>query len=420
MGILNDFALDSEVFDNPLIKWQLHALKYMGFIYSRTDCWQLFHLLRGVLVSFSLFVLVCAQARSIWLQSDDLAKLSPALGASIVYINISARIIPFYYYGKIFNELLTKAHMGVKKVLTTNLPTETHIFNSYRRYITTIDYIITPPFAMSLIFVSFEGLYFIMYQLEDWSLQEQAGNATIPLAHLFDLYPTRTLSDSFFFSFIVPFYMASIGITCFFAWPTFHAALMRYISFRLDVINYKLENMSEYADNLIERLKPTQKSQLAQHRPKFLNHIFITCVKDIAEVKLFTSKYEYVSNVAVFIESSTISALLCVQLYLISMDFSAAFGIYGVWIFATAGILWLYYWHANEISHKSNQITNALYSFNWYEVPLSLQKDVAIFMGASMKPIIMKSGFIHMNTNSFVTILKTSYSYFTLLGNVAE
>lgn len=63
--------------------------------------------------------------------------------------------------------------MGVKKVLTTNLPTETHIFESYRRYITTIDYIIMPPFVMSLIFVSLEGLYFIMYQLEDWSLQEQ-------------------------------------------------------------------------------------------------------------------------------------------------------------------------------------------------------------------------------------------------------
>lgn len=88
---------------------------------------------------------------------------------------------------------------------------------------------------------------------------------------------------------------------------------------------------------------------------------------------------------------------------------------------------------------QSNEITNTLYSFNWYEAPLSLQKDISIFMTASMKPIIMKSGFIYINTNSFYVvihalfnsslnksnynsfqILKTSYSYFTLLQNFAK
>lgn len=80
MGILNNFALDSEVFDNPLIKWQLHALKYMGFIYSQTDCCQLFHLLRGILVSFSLFVLVCAQV------SEDLPLQIALFQSSIILI----------------------------------------------------------------------------------------------------------------------------------------------------------------------------------------------------------------------------------------------------------------------------------------------------------------------------------------------
>lgn len=59
--MLDDFALDVEVFDNPLIKWQLTTLRFMGYIFASTDSFKLLHFLRGILVSISMFVLVLAQ-----------------------------------------------------------------------------------------------------------------------------------------------------------------------------------------------------------------------------------------------------------------------------------------------------------------------------------------------------------------------
>ncbi|XP_037907852.1 odorant receptor 56a-like [Hermetia illucens] len=178
--------------------------------------------------------------------------------------------------------------------------------------------------------------------------------------------------------------------------------------------------MPKYVDDLLKKSEFVCSSELINHQPDLLKSILVSCSDDLTEVKLFSSNYEYVSTVAVFIESATISALLCVQLYIMSKDFSAGYGLYELWSMATVAILWIYYWHANEISHKSNGITNALYSFNWYEIPLPLQKDIAVFMFATMKPITMRSGFIHMNTNSFFMLLKTSYTYFTLLQNFTK
>ncbi|CAD7077643.1 unnamed protein product [Hermetia illucens] len=168
------------------------------------------------------------------------------------------------------------------------------------------------PVSLAVVLVFIEGVYFIIYQSDGWTVQWQAENASKGLNHLFVLFPTGSLSESFFFTFILPFYVAIVGFSCFFAWHTVNTAIMRYISFRLDVVKYRLENM------------------------------------------------------------------------------------------------------------RSNELTNALYSFNWYEVPLPLQKDIALFMGTSMRPITMKSSFINMKLNTFFMILKTSYSYFTLLQNFAK
>ncbi|XP_037902460.1 odorant receptor 56a-like isoform X1 [Hermetia illucens] len=420
--MLENFALDAEVFDNPLLKWQLTTLKLMGYIFLRTDSFRLLHFLRGVLVSISIFVLVFAQARSIWLHSDNLERLSPALGSSITYGNVFTRVIAFYCYQERYNQMLTHAKAGLKKILATSLPKEILLYNSYINYITTMSHTIMILMTGAVVLLSIEGVYFIIHQSQEWTIPRQEGNSTKAkgMNHLFVLYCTGSLSESFFFTFILPYYMLLVGGCFFFTWQTISAALMRLISFRLDVIKYRLENISEYANNLLAKVQPNENHKHAPSYPKVLKYVLGSCVEDLTEIKLFASNYEHISSITVFIESATTSALLCLQLYILSKDFSVGDIIYASWSVATVGLLWIYYWHANEISDKSNEITNALYSLNWYEQPLYLQKDIAVFMAASMKPIIMKSAFLHINIDSFCTILKTSYSYFTFLQNFVK
>lgn len=139
-------------------------------------------------------------------------------------------------------------------------------------YITKIVYTILLPISIAIVLVYVEGAYFITYQSDGWTVQQhvcinrirsalnrftiwiiihfrKVGNTSKGMNHLFVLHPTGSLSESFFFTFILPYYMVFIGFTCFFAWHTFNTALMRYISFRLDVVKYRLENMPVSIDD---------------------------------------------------------------------------------------------------------------------------------------------------------------------------
>lgn len=65
-------------------------------------------------------------------------------------------------------------------------------------------------------------------------------------------------------------------------------------------------------------------------------------------------------------------------------------------------ILWMYYWHANEIFIKSDQLTFAVYSSSWYEFPLKLQKSIYIFM--LYRPIRLNAGYLNMTLDVFITV----------------
>lgn len=65
-------------------------------------------------------------------------------------------------------------------------------------------------------------------------------------------------------------------------------------------------------------------------------------------------------------------------------------------------ILWMYYWHANEIFIKSDQLTFAAYSSSWYNFSLKLQKSICIFM--FFRPIRMSAGYLNMTLEVFITV----------------
>jgi odorant receptor len=61
----------------------------------------------------------------------------------------------------------------------------------------------------------------------------------------------------------------------------------------------------------------------------------------------------------------------------------------------------------------------SLYKCRWYEFSKSFKKQVLIFM-VTARPIRMRALFIDMKLETFLNILRASYSYFTLLTQMAE
>lgn len=59
------------------------------------------------------------------------------------------------------------------------------------------------------------------------------------------------------------------------------------------------------------------------------------------------------------------------------------------------------------------------YECRWYEFSVSFRKQLLLFM-TSTAPIKIQAGFVEMKLDTFLAILRASYSYFTLLTNIAS
>ncbi|XP_011882884.1 PREDICTED: uncharacterized protein LOC105570367 [Vollenhovia emeryi] len=114
--------------------------------------------------------------------------------------------------------------------------------------------------------------------------------------------------------------------------------------------------------------------------------------------------------------------VLCSNLYRIAMatDYVSFIPL----IMYTSAILvqiFIYCWFGNEVKLKSLQLMNSIYHIEWPALSNSNKKDLLLMMRRAMTPIEFTSSYIiTMNIESFVALLKMSYSVFNLLHQTNE
>ncbi|KYM95490.1 Odorant receptor 46a, isoform A [Cyphomyrmex costatus] len=83
--------------------------------------------------------------------------------------------------------------------------------------------------------------------------------------------------------------------------------------------------------------------------------------------------------------------------------------------------IFIYCWFGNEVKLKSLQLSTSVYNIDWLELSESSKKGLLIIMQRSTSPIEFSSAYIiTMNLESFVALLKMSYSTFNLLHQTQE
>ncbi|XP_014480195.1 PREDICTED: odorant receptor 33b-like [Dinoponera quadriceps] len=76
----------------------------------------------------------------------------------------------------------------------------------------------------------------------------------------------------------------------------------------------------------------------------------------------------------------------------------------------------LYCWYGNELDLKMKSVAYAIYVSNWMAVSAKQRKSLMLVMLISQRGRILSFyGFSDLILNTFMSILKTSYSAFNLL-----
>ncbi|XP_018337238.1 PREDICTED: odorant receptor 46a-like [Trachymyrmex septentrionalis] len=81
--------------------------------------------------------------------------------------------------------------------------------------------------------------------------------------------------------------------------------------------------------------------------------------------------------------------------------------------------IFIYCWFGNKVKLKSLQLVDSIFQMEWPIMDNSVKKSLLIIMKRAMIPIEISTIYIlTMNLDSFVTLLKTSYSVYNLLTQV--
>nr|ALD51384.1 odorant receptor 61 [Locusta migratoria] len=81
--------------------------------------------------------------------------------------------------------------------------------------------------------------------------------------------------------------------------------------------------------------------------------------------------------------------------------------------------VFLYCWGAHNLMEQSAAVSEAAYSCSWVEASRRFKRALCLLMCRAQRPLVLTAGgLLQINRPTFISLLKASYSYYTLLGRV--
>ncbi|KAJ3663408.1 hypothetical protein Zmor_007674 [Zophobas morio] len=151
------------------------------------------------------------------------------------------------------------------------------------------------------------------------------------------------------------------------------------------------------------------------------NGKFISCVKHYELILRFAKITNNVFNPIILGQFGTSALTIALTLFQLSLvdhfDTTAVISI--VYVLGLAVELYVFCWYGNEIEIKTSKIPYCIYSSNWIDISLGVNKNIFIFVERCQKPLkITAINLFDLSLKTFVVIIRSSWSYFALLSTV--
>lgn len=77
--------------------------------------------------------------------------------------------------------------------------------------------------------------------------------------------------------------------------------------------------------------------------------------------------------------------------------------------------IFIWYWHANELSEQSFKIKTAIYSSDFFDFTVPMKKKMILIMMRTQKPLEVSIGhWKAMNLETFQALINNAYSFFNI------
>ncbi|XP_041969425.1 odorant receptor 43a-like [Aricia agestis] len=176
---------------------------------------------------------------------------------------------------------------------------------------------------------------------------------------------------------------------------------------------------------VIDKIKQLQsvpivdKSQEKQQKWLNNNKLFNECISQHQLVIRFIQILEDTYHANIFFQLSGSAMIICIIGLRITIAEPSGVQFYSMITYMGTMLsqLLLYCWCGHELTSTSEELRMWLYQSPWHEQDAKFRRTLIIAMERMKKPIIFKAGhYIPLSRPTFVSILRSSYSYFAVLN----
>ncbi|XP_068618897.1 odorant receptor Or1-like [Battus philenor] len=149
------------------------------------------------------------------------------------------------------------------------------------------------------------------------------------------------------------------------------------------------------------------------------NKLLVECVSQHQTVIRFINIVENTYHANIFFQLSGTIAIICIIGLRITMSEPSSVQFYSMLFYMVTMLSQLlsYCWCGNELTSRSQELRDLLYQCPWYDQDRTFKKLLLITMQCLKKPIVFKAGhYIPLSRPIFVSILRSSYSFFAVLN----
>uniref|UniRef100_A0A182XVS1 Uncharacterized protein n=1 Tax=Anopheles stephensi TaxID=30069 RepID=A0A182XVS1_ANOST len=143
-----------------------------------------------------------------------------------------------------------------------------------------------------------------------------------------------------------------------------------------------------------------------------LQRELVRICKTHQSIKQFIRLLDQTYYLDLLVDFGLVCLILCMGLNVIAVDVMQPIGVY---LIAVAFQLFLLCFCGNLLLIESDSLSNVAYSIDWHVMPVPEQKLLMFMIAHSQKPQKLSGIFMPLIMSSFMSVIKASYSYFTLL-----
>nr|QNH68037.1 odorant receptor 11 [Apriona germarii] len=199
------------------------------------------------------------------------------------------------------------------------------------------------------------------------------------------------------------------------------SGLIMVVCAQLHILNDSLLNMREQAEAELRNAGVKVYRRMTKELQDKMNEKLVECVIHHQCIMEFAKELTFLFTTSILGQFIVSVVIICITLFEITLVPVMSIKFFSMILYQFCMLLeiFLLCYYGNEVIRESTELTKCAFCSDWTDCSWEFKRNLLFFMTSSQTALkLYAGGFFTLSLETFVKILKSSWSYFAVLNSV--